>query len=150
MPNSSLKVEVFMRITSEMFEDAHDYMKQHWTNDPDVWDDFTAIEVYGDTELLAHYLVQAGAINSKLCYEDAKPVEKIVEELARRFRKLSKKARDKRIDKAFENCFISSCNDCNAVQFLYDGNEQLYSEVKTECWECSSNNIETYYWKDKK
>ena len=139
-----------MRITNEMLELAHEYMEQ-WI-DSENWSDLqVALQHEGDTMYAAELLVSSGAISSKRIkqygaesYADtAYESERVIEELARRFRKGTQKQRRNHVNRTFKDCFIASCNDCNHVSFLADGNEELYPEVKTECWECGSKNIET-------
>lgn len=134
-------------IDSEMNEEAMEYMKQ-WINE-EAWDDFKIMYDSGDHELFADALVNAGAIDSDYCYSQYTEIERYIEQLAERFRKLSLRTRNKRYDEAFEGTFVASCKDCNAVSFVHSGNEQLYPELKTECWECGSKNIETYCWTKK-
>lgn len=139
-----------MRVTNEMVEQAHEYMEQ-WI-DHENWTDLNvALNHEGDTIYAAYLLVSAGAINSKSIkkfgaefYPDtAYECERIIEELARRFEKGTSGQQLKHVKRTFKNCFVASCNECNHVSFLADGNEQLYPETKTECWECQSTNIET-------
>lgn len=137
-----------VKLTEELINEAHNYMEQ-WV-DSDQWSDLAVILNEGDTELAADHLVSAGAIDSKLCYEWAQKIEKVIERLAKDFRKLSYKKQQERYDSVFKNTFVASCHDCNHVSFVNDGNETIYPEVKEKCWECSSKNIETYYWNDKK
>lgn len=132
------------RITIAQVEKAHEYMEQ-WI-DEEQWQELAVFLDEGDTELAADYLVSAGAIDSDNCYEHAKPIEQVIERLAKDFRKLSAKKQQKRIDAALQNTFVSSCNDCNHVSFVPDGNEELYPELKTQCWECGSKDVETYFW----
>lgn len=139
-----------IRITDEKLEQAHEYMQQ-WI-DTENWTDLAvALEYEGDIIYAAELLVSAGAINSKNIkkhgaelYEDtAYESELVIEELARRFRKGTAKQRHNHIARTFKNCFVASCNDCNNVSFVPEGNEELYPELKTECWACHSENIET-------
>ena len=137
-----------MRITQEMRQEALEYMRQ-WIQD-DKWDDLSVMYNAGEDEIMADHLVSAGAINSRMCYEEAKYTEKIIEELAKRFRKFSYKKQNKIRDLIFKNVFINSCNDCNNVSFVEDKNEKIYPELQTQCWECKSKNIETYIWNERK
>lgn len=139
-----------MRITNEMVEDAHEYMSQ-WIDQGNWTDINVALDHEGDTIYAAYLLVSAGAINSKsikqfgaeMYPETAYECEKTIEELARRFKRGTNRQQLKHVKRTFKNCFVASCNDCNCVSFLADGNEELYPEVKTECWQCHSTNIET-------
>jgi ribosomal protein L32 len=125
---------------------AFEYM-QMWVN-TEGFDDFNIMFDSGDAELMADALVGAGAINSKLCFESCREIESIIESWAKAFRKLSDKQRQKRYDKAFKECMIVKCNECNHVQFPERCNFELYkSELTKACWECSSTNIEIREWK---
>lgn len=135
------------RITQDMYEQAHEYM-QGWVQE-EKWDDLAVMLMEGDTELAAHHLVESGGIDSKNCYEDAKELEQAIELMAKRFRKLGNRARGNRYDSVFKGCLVASCNECNAVSFVHSGNEDLYLEVKTNCFECQSTNIEVSRWGDK-
>lgn len=136
------------RITSSQLENAHEYMKQ-WI-DSESWSDLSvALEHEGDTLYAADLLVNAGAIGSEnlkrsesMC-ADAYECERTIEELARRFRKGTQRQQLNHVKRTFKDCFISECHDCNHVSFVADQNEDLYPELKTECWECGSTNIET-------
>lgn len=136
------------RISSELLDRAHGYMGV-WVQ-TENWDDLAVMLMEGDTELAAHHLVGAGAIDSKRCYLDAIEVEQAIELLAKRFRRLTQKQQSKRYDAVFKGCLIADCQDCNHVSFVHSGNEALYPEVKTACWSCKSTNIEVYRWGEKK
>lgn len=144
------RIKKRMRITAEKVEQAHEYMRM-WI-DQENWTDLNvALDHEGDTIYAAHLLVSAGAINSRAIKkfgaefhdETAYESELIVEELARRFRKGTDRQQYNHVKQTFKNCFIASCNECNRVSFLADGDEELYEKVKTECWECGSENIKT-------
>lgn len=123
------------------YEDVHDYLGQ-W-RDEENWTDLNVALDNGDTVYAAHLMVSAGVIDDKT------EIERMVLEVAQEFRRLSHDEQMKHIDETFKGCFVASCNVCNANSFVDCGNETLYPELRTECWECGSKNIETYYWKDK-
>lgn len=138
------------RITNRMLEQAHDYMSQ-WI-DSENWTDLNVmLDHAGATMLASYHLVSAGAIDSKRIKkhgaefypETALESELIIEELAKRFRKSSKKAQSREYNQTFKDCFIADCQDCGHVSFLADGNETLYPETKAKCWSCGSTNIKT-------
>lgn len=138
------------RLTSKRIDMAYEYMRQ-WV-DQENWTDINvALEHEGDVIYAAYLLVSAGAINSANIkkygaetFEDtAYEAERVIETLAKGFRKSTIKQQNNHINRTFKNTFISSCNDCNNVSFLADGNEELYPELKTQCWSCKSCNIET-------
>jgi len=122
-------------------QDALDYMEK-WI-DSDQWQDITIMYDYSETEMLAEYLVSAGAINSKLCYEHDKEIEQYIEKMAKKFKKLSNKKQQKYYNTLFKDTLIIDCQDCNHVSFINNGNEELYPEVKEHCWSCKSKNIKT-------
>ena len=115
------------------------YMNQ-WINQ-ETWDDFAVMSKSGDIELYADALCRSGAINSENCYDWAKSLEQDIESLAKNWRKLSRKTQLKRIDKCFSDSINIECDECNHVSFVHSGNEQLYPEVLTKCWECGSTKI---------
>lgn len=131
------------QLTLEQIEQAHEYMVDHWITGDASWSDFAIADQAGDTEMLAHMLVSAGAINSNICYEWAKSVEQVVEHLAKNFRKLNQKERRERYNEAFKDCLIVQCEDCNRVSCVHSGNERIYPELLKQCWECKSENIQT-------
>jgi GTP-binding protein EngB required for normal cell division len=118
-----------------------DYISR-WVRD-DGWCDLSIAVMNGETEIAAHMIVQTGCIHPDKCYDWAKPFEKEVVRYANKFNKLSRKTRSKMYNELFKDVFISSCDDCNHVSFVHSENEELYDELKTECWECKSKNIET-------
>lgn len=135
-----------IRITQDKLENAVEYMK-NWI-DSENWSDLNVcLNHQGDDLYAAELLVSSGAIDSKTQkqygelgnYEN----ELVIETLAKQFRKMSRKKQSKHIENTFKTCFIASCEDCNHVSFVDDGNEDLYPELKTECWECKSKNIKT-------
>ena len=121
-----------------------DYMER-WVNHDD-FDDFAIMFNGGDVELFASALVSAGAICSSNCCPEAKQIEKRIEVLSKRFRRLSQKEIKKRYDAVFNGVFISHCQKCDHVYFLNDGNEEIYPELKTRCWECKGSNMKTSVW----
>jgi hypothetical protein len=125
----------------------HEYTKQ-WI-DQENWTDFNIVHsmsVIMGMELLSHMLV-----NEKCCIDSANSyeprIEKEIEKLAKQFSKLSKKKQNEYYDYAFKDCHMYSCKDCHHVSFVNDGNDELYPELKTECWECKSKNIEFSKWR---
>lgn len=137
------------RISKEQIEQAHEYMRM-WI-DSDRWTDINAcLDHYGDTIYAAELLVSSGAINSenikkygaKFRQENAYESEVIIETLAKRFRAGSRTIQLKHIQNTFKKCLIVSCDDCNEVSFVPDGNERLYPELENKCWSCESKNIE--------
>lgn len=128
-------------------EDALEYMRQ-WINE-ETWDDIAIMYNSGDVELMAHALVEAGAINSNQCYEHVKGIERYIERLAKAFRSLSDKDQHKRYEELLEellkDVITINCKDCNHVSFVADHNETIYPELLESCWECESDNIEIKY-----
>jgi len=120
------------------YQRVHNYLEQ-WKCE-EGWTDLNVALDRGDTLYAAAIMASSGAI------DQGTKIEKLVLEVAREFETLSDTDKQNHIDDTFKDCFISSCKDCNAVQFLDCGNEKLYPEVKENCWECGSKNIETYYW----
>lgn len=137
-------------LSNEQIEMAHEYMLQ-WVDNENWTDLNVCLNHTGDTIYAAYLLVNSGAINSSAIREfgaenykeTALESEIIIEELAKRFNRGSKKVQLKHINTNFKNCYIFTCKDCNHVSFVADGNETLYPELKTECWSCHSKNIKT-------
>lgn len=140
-----------MKLTDEKIEQAMKYMEM-WRHQEE-WTDINAALDNGDDLYAAYLLCNSGAIDSnnikkngaEFFKETAHETELIIEELNRRYNKLSSKKQSKHVTELFKNCFISDCKKCNHVSFLDSGNEELYPEVKTVCWNCKSKNIETGY-----
>lgn len=136
-----------MRINNELQDDVLEYLRR-WIN-TETWDDLAVMIDRGDVELASKHMLNTGAIDPDYCDPENKKIETAIVVLGKRFSKLSHKAQMKRYDAVFKKCFIARCNECNHVSFLDCGNENLYPEVKTECWGCRSKDIETYYWGEK-
>lgn len=138
-----------IRITQEKIEQAHEYMRM-WI-DQERWTDLNAaLDHFGDTIYAAELLVSSGAINSEnikkygaeFYKNTAYETELVIEALAKRFRKGTRRSQIAHITKTFKDCLIVSCDACNCVSFVPDKNEELYPELKEKCWECESKNID--------
>jgi hypothetical protein len=136
-----------VHMTSERWDAVHEYLEQ-WIKQ-DEWCDLSVALEEGDTEMAAYMVDSSGAIDPNTCYPESSEIEVWVQEAAKRFRALSERQTNKRYDSVFRNCFVSSCLDCNSVQFLNSGNEELYPETKSQCWECKSKNIIAKMWGEK-
>jgi hypothetical protein len=124
---------------------AHAYMEM-WVAS-EGFDDLAIMHKSGDVELLAHTLVNAGAIDSKNCFENCKAIEKLIEKMAKTFDKLPRKNQLKRLDEAFKDCIVVRCDRCNHAQFPANCNFEMYkNKLEEKCWECSSKNIKIYPW----
>lgn len=132
----------------EMLDKVYDYMGQ-WKHEED-WTDFNIALNGGDIDLMAHMLVESGAIDSNRCYKECQKTEKLIERMACNFRRQSEKARNKAYDITFKECNIYSCLECNHVSFVNDGNEKLYENELKTCWECKSKKVEHTIWKESK
>lgn len=132
----------------EMLDKVYDYMRQ-WKHEED-WTDFNIALNSGDLDLMSHMLVESGAIDSNNCYEECQKTEKLIERMARNFRRQSEKLRNKAYDSAFEGCNIYSCPECNHVSFVNDGNEELYEDELKTCWGCESKKVVHTIWKGSK
>jgi hypothetical protein len=136
------------RPTPLQIEEAHEYMR-NWI-ETESWSELqVCLDHEGDTMYAAELLCSAGAINSAdletagaMC-EDAAACERTIEALAREFRAMPPAQQLKHICNTFKDCFIACCDDCNNVSYIADGNEEIYPEVKSWCWECGSKNIRT-------
>ena len=93
--------------TKITIEDIHEYLKQWYDNEG--WSDFNMAWDSGYTEYAAHLISSGGAINSKLCYEEAKPIERAIERLLKTYS-------NKKIAKDVKACF---------------GNAEIYVNAKT-------------------
>lgn len=134
-----------MKTTLEKIEEAHEYMKQ-WVRE-EGFDDLGIMYWAGDTELLAHSLVEAGAIDSQNCYPEFKDIEEFIESLSDKFRKLTQESKSKRIHEAFKNTVTIQCTHCHHVQFPDESNFKLYEdELRKACWECGSKKIDIQPW----
>lgn len=135
-----------IKVTQDDIERAHTYMHSHWCTD-EGFTDLMMISQAGDTELLAHYLVGSGAIDSNHCFDQFKKIEKIVETLAEQYLKLNKKEQEKRLNDCFKNSIVVRCNKCGCVQFVDEHNFQMYKkELKKSCWDCDNKSIQIYNW----
>lgn len=124
---------------------AFEYMAM-WVHE-EGFDDYGIMFDSGDAELLAHALVNSGAIDSTNCYESCKAIEQRIEKWATKFDSLHKKTQAKRYDDAFKDCMIIECKACNHTQFPAVGNFELYKDkLQADCWECGSNKIEIKRW----
>ena len=92
--------------TKISIEDIHEYLKTNWY-DNEGWSDFNMAIDSGYTEYAA-YLI-SGAINSELCYEYAKSIERSIEKLLRSYGS-RKRQRDQ--NECFSNAKIY-VNDSN-------------------------------------
>ena len=139
-----------MKINDELLNKAHEYL-DNWSQRNEDWTDLAMMLDEGDTEMAADHMLGTGAVdstNQSLDPEHAK-IEAVIEQLGKAFRKLSRKTQLKRYDEVFKNCHLYSCDDCNHVSFVNNGNEKLYQKELKECWSCSSKNIEHKVWGDK-
>lgn len=129
---------------SEINDFCFAYMKMWYAQEE--FTDFNIMYDAGDAEMCADWLVGAGAIDSDTCYDSAKAIERVIEGWAKDFRKLGNKKRHARVNEVFDGTVSFACQSCNSVQFLNNGNEELYaSEMKT-CWDCDSDEIVTTKW----
>lgn len=121
-------------------EDILNYMS-NWINEEE-WDDMQCMANAASVgcpdalEHMANHLMNTGAIDSEMCYPEAKTLEQDVELLAKRFGKISKKRKDIVFNRIFDDVLFISCDKCNHCSFVADGNETLYPELLTECWSC--------------
>lgn len=132
-------------LTEEQMDKAYEYMKMWY--DSEYFTDFQIYYNSGDIEVIAYELVDSGAIDSSMCFEWAKKIEKVVEQLAENFRALPHALQASRRDKAFKQngpVHICECQDCHFVQFLNEGNEEIYGDQLDHCWSCDSKNVENY------
>ena len=137
------------KLTIAQYEQAHEYMAHYWCRD-EGFSDFQAFDEAGDTELLADGLVSAGAIDSKACYPEFKGVERLVERIARAYRKKSRKARLKQLNAAMADTIVVACEDCNHVQFPSRINYSMYeTEFLKCCWSCGEQAITTQPWSER-
>lgn len=140
------------RIKNEV-DDIIGYI-DNWVNKED-WDALQCIlnaAIVGCPDALeyaADYICNTGAIDSKSCYEYARTLEQDIELLAARYRKLSKKRKDLVYDRVFDEVLMVDCQDCNHVCFVHDGNETIYPEVRHNCWQCKSENLDIRRYKSK-
>lgn len=130
-------------------EEIFEYLSQ-WVQE-DYWCDLAIMIEEGDLELAAESLLGSGAIDSKQDFLDPNcaVIEKEIEKLGRKFRKLSKKEQSKRYNAVFKGTHLFECEDCNHVSFVKYGNEELYKDELTECWSCGSKNVKHTKWSDK-
>lgn len=119
---------------------AYEYMAM-WLSEED-YTDFNALYESGDQDLAADWLVSAGAINSKSCYESCGAIELLIEGWAKSYRKSSRKTQLKRLNSALGDYTTYACQDCNYVQFVQLKYSSNTHEDFLECWECRSKNIE--------
>ena len=112
-----------------------DYI-ENWRH-TEEWTNLNVALDHGDLLYSCELMASTGVITAST------PVERAILRVAKLFRKMDDHEQQKYVEKLYSECFISSCNDCNSVQFLDCGNEEIYPEVKTECWCCKSKNIET-------
>lgn len=124
---------------SEINDFCFAYMKM-WYN-VEEFTDFNVMYDAGDNDMAADWLVSAGAIDSDTCYPSCKAIERVIEGWAKAYRKLSDRARNKRLDEVFKDCTVVRCEECNHCMFLNDGNEKLYEADLKACWECESTNV---------
>lgn len=126
-------------------QDVVKYLSQ-WIN-TETWDDLSIIHsavelgVPNGLEYMADHVVSTGAIDPTKCYEYVKTLEQDVITLAKRFRALPKRIKENTYKHIFKNVLMIDCKDCNHVSFVNDGNENIYRELKTECWNCASENL---------
>jgi hypothetical protein len=132
--------QTFKETKEELDQEALEYMRQ-WT-ESEGWPIEAILYNQGDVENLALYLVEAGAIDSSMCYEHCKKIEAYIEKLAKRFK--SKGKYQKQLNETLKGTLVISCNDCNVVSYVNDYNEVIYPELLTECWECKSKAIKSY------
>lgn len=137
-------------------DDILNYMSR-WINE-EKWDamqcmaNAASVGCPDALEHMADYLMSTGCIDSTQCYSDAKTLEQDVESLARKFRKISKKRQDLVYNRIFDGVLMISCEECNLVSFVHDGNEELYPELYKKCWECEAEHLLIHRYKvsDKK
>lgn len=120
-------------------DEVSDYIAQ-WINQ-ETWCDLRVALDSGDLEVASDMICNSGAIDSRNCFEHARETELKIEGIAKKFRKLPVKSQTKRYAKVFKETLIIDCADCNHHSFVADKNEELYPELKTQCWECGSKNI---------
>ena len=132
------------KMSQEFRKEIYDYIAQ-WKQE-ESWTDYNQIHMMADLvpdglEYACDYMVNSGAIEPEHSFNPE--IETAIVVLSERFKKYSKKRKNLIFERLFDGCFVASCNDCNHCSFLSDGNEDLYPETKTECWECKSTDIET-------
>lgn len=126
-------------------ENIINYIAQ-WIDTED-WDALEVIKQAADMgcpdalEYMTNYIVSTGCINSRTCYDWAKPYEKQVEQLNAKFKRFSKKRRDEVHKQIFKDCVTIDCQHCNHVSFVHSQNEKVYPELLKQCWDCKSEKI---------
>lgn len=127
------------------YEAVTNYIAQ-WIDDEN-WDDLKVIIDACEMgcpkalEYAADHIVGTGAIDSAVCFESGKSLEKDIEALAKKFRKMPKKVRDNTYNEIFRGTVVIDCDECNHHSFVHSGNEKLYPELLKECWNCKSKDI---------
>ncbi len=100
----------------EILQIVWDYMVM-WRDD-ESYRDINKIIESGDDEMLADYLVGAGAIQSDGCVPTCSRIERVIEGLAERYRALSQRTQAKRMAAAFNGCTVYVCSACNHHEFV--------------------------------
>jgi hypothetical protein len=132
-------------LTENQYELAHDYIKAHWYHDEN-WTDLNIMLDEGDTEMACEYMLGTGAIDSTQCLDDAVEAEKLVEQIGRAYRELSRKIQMQRTNEVFNGAHLFDCEDCNHISFVKYGNEKIYENELKKCWSCGSDKITHKIW----
>lgn len=102
--------------TKISIEEIHDYIKLWY--DSERWTDFNMAFDSGYTELACKMLQDAGAIDSNMCYDEAKPTEKAIERLLKKY---TKKQHKKDLKAVFDNAEVYVNPNSNEHAFIKNG-----------------------------
>jgi hypothetical protein len=111
-------------------DEMHEYIKL-WYHD-EQWTDFNMAWDSGYTDLALYLISSAGAIDSKNCYEDAKPVERAIE---RRLKKYIRKMQAKDSAECFDNAVVYVHLETNEHAFIKNQNvDYLVNDTEMRRW----------------
>ena len=102
--------------TDEDMDTMVNYIHAHWY-DPNNYSDLNLFLDKGYEDLAIRSIVWSGAIDSNLCYEHVKEIEKLIET----YYEQEIKGKDKEIEKQLEECLADvTCytNSFNETQFI--------------------------------
>ena len=98
----------------EDVEEMVEYIKTHWY-DHDNYSGLNLFYEKGYDDLVIWYIMQTGAIDSELCYEYAKPIERMIEQYYENF--VLKSNIQEQIDECLEDVTVY-INPSNETQFI--------------------------------